>query len=96
VSTAGTADCAPVAARERAVSRDIELKVFNYKGVEPEWNLRWLIRGPNFDMRMVEIEPSKEAPWTQHVHPWEHEIFIVEGKGEARSGGGGEPFEEGT
>jgi quercetin dioxygenase-like cupin family protein len=70
------------------------LKVFNFKDVKPEGNLRWLIRGPNFDMRMVEIQP-KETPGTQHVHPWEHEIFIVEGKGEARSGGWGEPFEEG-
>ena len=78
----------------RIVRRDIELKVFNFKDVKLEGNLRWLIRGPNFDMRMVEIQPE-ETPWTQHVHPWEHEIFIVEGKGEARSGDGGEPFEEG-
>jgi len=71
------------------------MKVFNYKSVDLEGNLRWLIRGPNFDMRMVEIESSKEDSWTQHVHPWEHEVFIVEGKGEIKSGGEGDPLKEG-
>ncbi len=32
---------------------------------------------PNFIMRIFEIEPNSNTPF--HEHPWEHEIFILEG-----------------
>jgi len=57
------------------------LKIFNYRDVKREGVIRWLISGPNFDMRLIEIEESHDTPRSPHVHPWEHEIFIVEGKG---------------
>jgi len=57
------------------------LKIFNYKDVKPEGVIRWLITGPNFDMRLIEIEEKRDTPGSPHVHPWEHEIFIIEGKG---------------
>jgi quercetin dioxygenase-like cupin family protein len=38
---------------------------------------------PNFAMRLFELEPGGHTP--QHSHPWEHEIFILEGNGELRS-----------
>ena len=45
--------------------------------------MRWLIAekdgAPNFYMRMVEIGANGNTPW--HEHPWEHEVFLVEGSG---------------
>jgi quercetin dioxygenase-like cupin family protein len=38
---------------------------------------------PNFAMRFFEIEPKGHTP--QHSHPWEHEIYVLEGEGELRS-----------
>jgi quercetin dioxygenase-like cupin family protein len=38
---------------------------------------------PNFAMRFFEIEPGGHTP--QHSHPWEHEIYILDGEGEIRS-----------
>jgi quercetin dioxygenase-like cupin family protein len=44
--------------------------------------IRWLISkddgAPNFSMRLFEIEPGGRTPL--HSHPWEHEIFILEGR----------------
>ena len=38
---------------------------------------------PNYCMRIFEIEPGKSTPY--HSHPWEHEVFILTGKGEVSS-----------
>lgn len=37
---------------------------------------------PNFAMRLFELEPEGHTP--QHSHPWEHEIYILQGQGEVR------------
>jgi len=71
------------------------LRLVSYRDVEPEGRLRWLIRGPHFDMRMVKVEESQGPPETPHVHPWEHEIFVVEGRGAAWDGDERRPFGEG-
>jgi len=34
---------------------------------------------PNFDMRVVSIGPGGQSP--DHSHPWEHENFILNGRG---------------
>ena len=34
---------------------------------------------PNFNMRVLSIEPGGESP--NHSHPWEHEFFILTGSG---------------
>ena len=39
---------------------------------------------PNFIMRIFDIEPGFSTLY--HDHPWEHEIFIINGEGTARSG----------
>ena len=57
------------------------MKIFNYEDVKRDGIIRWLITGPNFDMRLIEIEENHGTPRSTHTHPWEHEIFIVEGKG---------------
>lgn len=71
------------------------MELFNYRDVEIEGRLRWLIRGPHFDMRLVEVEPPRSPPEPPHVHPWEHEIFIVEGRGAVWDGEERHPFGEG-
>ncbi len=34
---------------------------------------------PNFIMRIFELQPDSSTPF--HAHPWEHEIYIIEGTG---------------
>ena len=36
---------------------------------------------PHFCMRVFEIEPGSSSP--SHEHPWEHEIYILSGRGVA-------------
>jgi len=68
-------------------------KVVKVKDVKPEpvteggakgVTVRWLISekdgAPNFSMRYFEVEPGGKTP--EHSHPWEHEMFILEGEGE--------------
>jgi quercetin dioxygenase-like cupin family protein len=40
---------------------------------------------PNFVMRVFEVEPGASSP--HHSHDWEHEVFILAGKGKAYGGG---------
>lgn len=46
-------------------------------------SIRWLIAekdgAPNFYMRYFEVAPGGMTP--HHSHAWEHEIFIIGGKG---------------
>ncbi len=54
---------------------------------EKTW-IRRLIRkedgAPNFAMRVFEVEPGGHIK--AHSHPWEHEIFILQGVGDIRIG----------
>jgi quercetin dioxygenase-like cupin family protein len=34
---------------------------------------------PNFCMRVFEVEPGSATP--DHTHPWEHEAFVLSGRG---------------
>ncbi len=50
--------------------------------------IRWLV-GPsdgagNFYMRLFRVEPGGHI--NAHFHPWEHEIYILEGTGTIRLG----------
>ncbi len=47
--------------------------------------IRWLIGkddAPTFSMRLFEVEVDGHIK--AHRHPWEHEIFILKGKGRIR------------
>ncbi len=50
--------------------------------------VRWLIGeddgAPNFAMRLFEIEPGGETP--KHNHPYEHEVYVLEGSGHVYEG----------
>jgi quercetin dioxygenase-like cupin family protein len=45
--------------------------------------IRWVIGkpegAPNFALRVIEFAPG--AVFTPHQHPFEHEIFVLEGEG---------------
>jgi quercetin dioxygenase-like cupin family protein len=49
--------------------------------------VRWLIGendgALNFHMRLFELQPGAQTPW--HQHPWEHEVFVLEGEGVVKS-----------
>lgn len=67
------------------------MKVFTFSDVEAKeadegaskLKVRWLITkemgAPNFAMRLFEMEPNGNSPL--HTHPWEHEVFVLEGEG---------------
>jgi quercetin dioxygenase-like cupin family protein len=40
---------------------------------------------PNFVMRVFDVEPGASSP--RHTHDWEHEVFILAGKGRVFGGG---------
>ena len=81
------------------------MKVSNYQNVEAlkaeegaeKLKVRWLINketgAENFAMRLFEMEQGGCSPL--HSHPWEHEIFILEGTGLATNGKDGKEFKEG-
>jgi quercetin dioxygenase-like cupin family protein len=48
---------------------------------------------PTFAMRVFEIQPGSATPF--HAHPWEHEIFVLSGRGVARGAGKESPLREG-
>jgi len=48
----------------------------------------------NFVMRHFTVSPGGMTPL--HSHPWEHEIYILEGKGEVFCGGERREVEEGA
>ncbi|MGE5637987.1 MAG: cupin domain-containing protein [Chloroflexota bacterium] len=68
------------------------MNIFSYETVQAKTieetgtskvKIRWLITkelgAPTFAMRLFEVEPSGYSPL--HTHPWEHEVFILEGEG---------------
>jgi len=60
---------------------ELEASKVEEEGAEKAW-IRWLISkedgAGNFAMRLFEVEPGGRTPL--HSHPWEHEIFILEGE----------------
>jgi quercetin dioxygenase-like cupin family protein len=78
------------------------MKVQNYKDVKgaevaPGAVMRILAGpdegAPTFVMRLFEVEPGGGTP--HHTHPWEHEIFVVEGNGTLKSGNTERPLVKG-
>jgi len=66
------------------------VKVCNYLDVELIQELPGVIKrevitaddgAPNFCMRVFEVEPGSSTP--HHSHQWEHEVFILSGRGVA-------------
>jgi len=67
-----------------------QMRIISYGEVEAKeaegsskLKIRWLNNegSRNFAVRHIEIEPDGYSPY--HNHPWEHEIFVLEGSGTA-------------
>ena len=78
------------------------MKVQNYRQVEgtegPPGVVIRVVAGPaegapTFAMRVFEIQPGSATP--SHSHAWEHEVFVVSGRGVVRSGDTERPLGEG-
>ena len=78
------------------------MKIFNYEtvaakvaeGSASKTAVRWLITkdigAENFAMRLFEMEPGGYSPL--HTHPWEHEVFVLDGEGFLFDGEKATPF----
>jgi quercetin dioxygenase-like cupin family protein len=81
------------------------MKLFHYDAVKAKdaeegaskLKIRWLITkemgAENFAMRLFEMEPGGYSPL--HAHPWEHEVFILEGEGSVFDGENAKEFKAG-
>ena len=49
------------------------------KGITIRWVIGQPEGAPNFALRVIEFEPG--ALFGPHEHPYEHEIFVLEGEG---------------
>jgi len=83
-----------------------DMKVVHYREISPDpvgeegasgITVRWAISekdgAKNFSMRVFEVEPGGYSPY--HNHPWEHEVFVLEGRGCLVQGGKEIPFSKG-
>lgn len=75
---------------------DVELEEPTEQGVK-DIKVRWLISkkdgAENFAMRLFEVKGGGCSPL--HQHDWEHEVFILEGSGVAKSKTHEESFKQG-
>ena len=64
------------------------MKVSNYRDSTPIEEVKGVFRSevitgddgaPLFCMRVFDVEPGSSTP--SHSHPWEHEVFVLSGKG---------------
>lgn len=64
-------------------TQDVKLQDVAMDGAEG-CKVRWLLSrddgAPSFAMRQFEVEPGGHTP--RHHHPYEHEIYVIEGEGE--------------
>jgi quercetin dioxygenase-like cupin family protein len=60
--------------------------------------VRWLVSetdgAPNFAMRRFEVAPGGFTP--RHSHPYEHEVYVLEGEGEVFEGRRAHPLRPGV
>ncbi len=68
------------------------MKVKKYLDAEPSIELPGVVKrevvnagdgAPNFCMRVFDVEPGSATPF--HAHAWEHEVYVLSGKGVAVS-----------
>ena len=82
------------------------MKLVNYESVEKNvvemkgangCAMRQLVSdadgAPNFSMRQFEVAPGGNTPL--HSHPYEHEVFVLEGEGTIRDGDQEHPISKG-
>ena len=64
------------------------------KGVRIRWIISEGDGAANFAMRHFEIAPGGHTP--HHAHSWEHEVFVLTGKGVVAGPEGEKPLAPGT
>lgn len=52
------------------------------EGVAIRWAMGRNVGAPNFVLRVIEVEPGASTPY--HQHPWEHEVYVLEGSAAAK------------
>jgi quercetin dioxygenase-like cupin family protein len=57
-------------------------EVENVPGVSVRWVITDKDGAPTFAMRVFDVQPGNATPF--HDHDWEHEVFVLEGKGVLR------------
>lgn len=74
-----------------------EVKLHEAEAGASKATLRELIStregAPNFTMRLFELEPGGTTPF--HSHPWEHEVFVLDGVGAVGTSEGPRPIRAG-
>jgi quercetin dioxygenase-like cupin family protein len=75
---------------------EVEAKEVEMEGAS-RCKVRWLVSekdgAPNFAMRQFELEPGGHTP--RHFHPYEHEIYVLEGEGAVVDGDRQRPLKPG-
>jgi quercetin dioxygenase-like cupin family protein len=56
-----------------------EVEECGAKSVRVKWLISEEDGAKNFAMRYFEVEPGGQTPY--HSHNWEHEVFVLDGKG---------------
>ncbi len=68
-----------------------------YSGVPNGVEVREMITdrdgAPRFSLRVFDVQPGASTPF--HSHEWEHEVFILKGKGRVKTEGQETPFYQG-
>ena len=75
---------------------EVEAKEVEMEGAS-RCKVRWLVSdqdgAPTFAMRQFELEPGGHTP--KHFHPYEHEIYVLEGQGAVVDGDRQRPLKPG-
>ena len=77
-------------------SQEVPSKTVEMEGAQG-CTVRWLVGtedgAPNFAMRQFEVAPGGYTP--RHRHPYEHEVFVLEGQGVVYEGDQRHPLRAG-
>lgn len=67
---------------------EVENQTVNAEGAV-KTSIRWLVgkdsAAPNFYLRQLELEKGGHTPY--HSHPWEHEVYVLQGNGQLNTRG---------
>jgi len=61
-----------------------DVKLDGFEGITVRWLITENDGAENFAMRCFEIKPGGKTAF--HSHDWEHEVFVLNGKGKVRCG----------
>ncbi|MCA9248326.1 MAG: cupin domain-containing protein [Planctomycetales bacterium] len=79
-----------------ARAESIEAQAVDMQGAK-DCTVRWLVGevdgAPTFAMRQFDVAPGGHTP--RHSHPYEHEIYVLEGDGVAYEGDKARPLTKG-